>query len=228
MNGSRLDLDLGLNGGVVFAKSKEYKRVLNGNRYEYQTTKPENGYKLTFQPLIYAASTDVIRASLVYHFGPNVANKYKKRMMVDNNYCITLANLKLQRDSINEANKVAARARRDSLEKVDYEKRFEQQRLENEKRYANDSIKAVKLSGEKTEIAPQNDANHEVKSMEEQDSAVSMMIPMPSTLTMPSRKMLAYLPLQTKEHRAESKLHEVARNFVLPEWQLYLKRTKHA
>lgn len=41
------------------------------------------------------------------------------------------------------------RARRDSLEKVDYEKRFEQQRLENEKRYANDSIKAVKLGGEK-------------------------------------------------------------------------------
>jgi len=228
MNGSRLDLDLGLNGGVVFAKFKEYKRVLNGNRYEYQTTKPEDGYKLTFQPLIYAASTDVIRASLVYHFGPNVANKYKKRMMVDNNYRITLANLKLQRDSINEANKVAARARRDSLEKVDYEKRFEQQRLENEKRYANDSIKAVKLGGEKTEIAPQNDANHEVKSVEEQDSVVSMMIPMPSTLTMPSRKTLAYLPLQTKEHRAESKLHEVARDFVLPEWQLYLKRTKHA
>ena len=228
MNGSRLDLDLGLNGGVVFAKFKEYKRVLNGNRYEYQTTKPEDGYKLTFQPLIYAASTDVIRASLVYHFGPNVANKYKKRMMVDNNYRITLANLKLQRDSINEANKVAARARRDSLEKVDYEKRFEQQRLENEKRYANDSIKAVKLGGEKTEIAPQNDANHEVKSMEEQDSVVSMMIPMPSNLVMPSRKTRAYLPLQTKEHRAESKLHEVARDFVLPEWQLYLKRTKHA
>ena len=51
---------------------------------------------------------------------------------------------------------------------------------------------------------------------------------MPSNLVMPSRKTLAYLPLQTKEHRAESKLHEVARDFVLPEWQLYLKRTKHA
>lgn len=148
MNGSRLDLDLGLNGGVVFAKFKEYERVLNGNRYEYVITKPENDYKLTFQPLIYAASTDVIRASLIYHFGPKVANKYKKRIMVDNDYRIAQASIKLRRDSVNEANRVALKIRRDSLQELDYEKRFEQQRLENEKRYIQDSLRTVRIAAE--------------------------------------------------------------------------------
>ena len=148
MNGSYLDLDIGLNAGVVYAKFKEYERVRNGNRYEYATTKPENGYKLTFSPLIYAASTDALRVSLIYHFGPKVANKYKKRIQVDNDYRVRLATLKLQRDSTLEAQKVAHKIRKDALEKRDYEKRFEQQRLELEKKFMQDSLKAARAEAE--------------------------------------------------------------------------------
>ena len=143
-NGSSLDLDLGVNAGVVFAKYKEYTRELRGNRFEYVTTKPEKGYKPTFSPLIYAAATDAVRVSLVYHFGPIVANKYKKRVEVDNDYRVMLATLKLQRDSTAAAQKVARKIRKDSLEKLDYEKRFEQQHRELERKFMQDSLKNVR------------------------------------------------------------------------------------
>ena len=63
-NGASLDLDLGVNAGVVFAKYHEYRREFAGNQYVYTVTKPESGYALTFSPWIYALSTDIIDISL--------------------------------------------------------------------------------------------------------------------------------------------------------------------
>ena len=142
-NGARLDLDLGINAGVVFAKWHEYKRELIGDKYVYTVTEPETDYQLTFSPWIYAASTDILNVSLVYHFGTKLSNRYKKRLQIDNNYRIALEAAKVRRDSINTVLEKMRRHRADSLEKVDYEKRFEQQHLELERKYQNDSLRKV-------------------------------------------------------------------------------------
>lgn len=142
-NGASLDLDLGVNAGVVFAKYHEYRREFAGNQYVYTVTKPESGYALTFSPWIYAASTDIIKASLVYHFGTKLSNKYKNRMLVDTDYRIALDAQKMRMDSINTALEKQRRLKADSLEKVDYEKRFEKQHLEIERKYQADSLKKV-------------------------------------------------------------------------------------
>ena len=67
-----------MNAGVVFAEYTEYERVRHGHKEAYVDTRAKEGMKLTWNPWIYAASTDVLRASLIYHFGPKVYNKYKK------------------------------------------------------------------------------------------------------------------------------------------------------
>ncbi len=99
-NGGSLDLDLGVQLGVALAKWDEYQRDLVNERYVYTTTAVGSGYKPTFNPLIYAASTDVLHVSLVYHFGTKVANRYKKREVVDENYRLKLANDGYRRDSL--------------------------------------------------------------------------------------------------------------------------------
>ena len=228
MNGSCLDLDLGVNAGVVFAKYKEYERVRNGNRYEYTTTKPEDGYKLTFSPLVYAASTDVLRASLIYHFGPKVANKYKKRILVDNDYRIALATAKLRGDSINEANKVADKMRRDSLEKVNYEKRFEQQRMENEKRYMEDSLKAVRTAGEQVGQTLKVDSKFEQNTVKTADSLVSVnMLQLVKDPMINRRKQMAMVRLQGNSLYKGVTLVTFS-DLLLPKQQRYGKGTKYA
>ena len=224
MNGSCLDLDLGVNAGVVFAKYKEYERVRNGNRYEYVTTRPEEGYKMTFSPVIYAVSTDVLRASLIYHFGPKVANKYKKRILVDNDYRVALATIKLRRDSINDANRIADKMRRDSLQKANYEKRFEQQRIENEKRYEEDSLKAV---------SPVVEPDGKVQKIDTKSGRIEMKKtnPQVSVNTLQSakgfmtgqRKMLAMVQLQ--EYSLHQGVAGIAdRALLLPKQRKYGKR----
>ncbi|MFC2325884.1 MAG: hypothetical protein ACFNL1_01120, partial [Prevotella histicola] len=64
----------------------------------HDTAFAKEGMKLTWNPWIYAASTDVLRASLIYHFGPKVYNKYKKRIDIDNDYRVKLAALKFRQD----------------------------------------------------------------------------------------------------------------------------------
>lgn len=60
-----------------------------------------------------------------------------------------LAALKFRQDSLAAANKVARRQREDSLFKIDYEKRFEQQRIELEKKYQQDSLKQIRIATDK-------------------------------------------------------------------------------
>lgn len=142
-NGSSLDLDLGVNAGVVFAKYHEYRRDFVSDKYVYTITKPEGGYNITFSPWIYAASTDILRASLIYHFGTKLSNRYKDRMKIDNDYRIALETAKLKRDSLNIVWEKERRLRDDSLEKADYEKRFEEQHRELEKKYERDSLSKI-------------------------------------------------------------------------------------
>lgn len=142
-NGSSIDLDLGINAGVVFAKYHEYYREFINDKYVYTKIKPEDGYKVTFSPLIYAASTDVLRVSFIYHFGTKLSNRYKKRILIDNDYRIALEAARIRRDSLTTALEKRKREVTDSLEREDYEKRFEQQRLELEKKYREDSLKIV-------------------------------------------------------------------------------------
>lgn len=173
MNGSSLDLDLGINAGVVFADYKEYERVRSGHREAYVDTKAKEGMKLTWNPWIYAASTDVLRASLIYHFGPKVYNKYKKRIDIDNDYRVKLAALKFRQDSLAAANKVARRLREDSLFKIDYEKRFEQQRIELEKKYQQDSLKQIRIATDK-ENKLRNDSLKLAKKVEDKQRGDSL------------------------------------------------------
>ena len=139
-NGGSLDLEFSLNAGAVFAKHDEYERTDN----TYVVTKSASNYKLDWSPLPYLLVNDVLKISLVYHFGPSVANRYKKRITIDERYRYHLGELKMQRDSTRLARQHNKEMRRDSLEKLDYERRFEKQRLELERKYMNDSILQIK------------------------------------------------------------------------------------
>ena len=90
-NGASLDLDLAVYAGAVMAKYDEYRRTLQGDKYIYNVTWPGTGYKLTFDPWVYAATTDIAHVSLVYHFGTKVSNRYKKREFIDDEYRLKLA-----------------------------------------------------------------------------------------------------------------------------------------
>ena len=182
-NGASLDFDLGINAGVVFAKYYEYRRELLNDKYVYTKTKPEDGYKLTFSPLIYTASTDVLRVALVYHFGTKLSNKYKKRLLIDNDYRIALEVAKIRRDSLNAVEDKRKREVADSLEKIDYEKRFEEQHLELEKKYREDSLRvinqALKVEADKAKAEAKRTADslkvvNKEKAIEEKANAKRM------------------------------------------------------
>ena len=139
-NGSSLDLEVALSAGVMFAKHDEYTRENDS----YVTVKPAEQFKVSFDMLPYIAANDVLRVSLVYHFGPSVANRYKRRINIDERYRLHLNEMQIRRDSTHQADAELKAIRRDSLEKADYEKRFEKQRLELEKKFINDSLMQVK------------------------------------------------------------------------------------
>ena len=163
-----------------------------------------------------------------YHFGPKVANKYKKRILVDNDYRIALATAKLRGDSINEANKVADKMRRDSLEKVNYEKRFEQQRMENEKRYMEDSLKAVRTAGEQGGQTLKVDSKLEQKTVKTADSIVSInMLKLVKEPMINWRKQMAMVRLQGNSLYKGVTLVTFS-DLLLPKQQRYGKGTKYA
>ncbi len=139
-NGASLDLEVALSGGVMFAKHDEYRRENDS----YVTVTTGEKFKMSFDLLPYIAANDVLRVSLVYHFGPSVANRYKRRIAIDERYRLHLNEMQIRRDSTRQANAELKAIRRDSLDKVDYEKRFEKQRLELEKKFIADSLQQVK------------------------------------------------------------------------------------
>ena len=139
-NGSHLDLELALNVGAVLANQEEYQKT-DGR---YVTTRGKEGFRLTWTPLTYVIANDVLQVSFVYHFGPSVANRYKRRIAIDERYRQHLNDVQTRRDSTRRADLQHRQERRDSLEKADYERRFEKQRLELDRKYINDSLQQVR------------------------------------------------------------------------------------
>nr|MBP7472954.1 DUF3575 domain-containing protein [Prevotella sp.] len=134
-NGASLDLDLGLNAGVLYGKMEKYHRVKNeAGEFEYKVdSKKEN--QLITEALPMAASMDLIHMGLIYHFGTTVPNRYKRRIEIDDSYRFMLAEKKHRLDSLNVVYKRERAIKRDSLAEVDYEKRFTQQRQDIEDAY---------------------------------------------------------------------------------------------
>ena len=141
-NGSSIDLEMNVNAGVLLAKVDEY--VCSDDRQYYITTRQSNGRRLLWNPLPLAVTTDLIRVSLVYHLGPTVANRYRRRIAIDNDYRELQNTLALQRDSTQQAREQQRQQRKDSLMMVDYERRFEEQRLELERQHLRDSLQRVR------------------------------------------------------------------------------------
>lgn len=139
-NGSSVDLELSLNAGLLLARQQEYERRNN----QYVVTRPRSGYKVVLNPLPWAVSCDALRVALVYRFGPSVADRYRRRIDIDENFRQLQNELALKRDSTEKADEREQQRRRDSLEKADYERRFEQQRQELERRHLRDSLARVK------------------------------------------------------------------------------------
>jgi hypothetical protein len=137
--GSSLDLELSVSAGVLLARHDEYEK----SGEAYVVTKPRESYRLTWDALPYLLAHDVVKVSFVWHFGPSVANRYKPRVAIDEQYRLHLNEMAIRRDSTREARRQYKEARRDSLDKADYERRFEKQRLELDRKYVNDSIKAL-------------------------------------------------------------------------------------
>lgn len=141
-NGGSLDLELSVNAGMLWADVENY--VCADGRESYLLTSESNGQHLVWDALPYIATCDVIRVSFVYHFGPSVADRYHKRITIDEDFRNLQNELALQRDSIEQARKQQKALRQDSLEKVDYEQRFEKQRKELEQKHLRDSLERVK------------------------------------------------------------------------------------
>lgn len=153
-NGSSIDLEVSVNAGVLWADITEYT-CNDGSKYYlpggegytdkyYLQTASSNGRRLVWNALPYAAANDVVRLSFVYHFGPSVADRYRRRITIDDNYRYRQNELALLRDSTEQARKQEKQQRKDSLKMADYEKRFEKQRLELERRHKRDSVERVK------------------------------------------------------------------------------------
>lgn len=147
-NGSSLDLELTTSIGALFVKHDEYQKEGDAE----VVTSPATSYRLTWKPMLHVAIPDVLRLCLVYHFGPSVANRYKRRIAVDENYRLHLNEMKLRRDSTRQARNEQKALRRDSLEKLDYERRFEKQRLELERAYIADSIRNARRQAVKDTV----------------------------------------------------------------------------
>lgn len=112
-NGSSLDLEVSVAAGILWSAQRG----------------------LQWYAPLYIAATDVLRVSLVYRFGPSVADRYRRRITIDEEFRLHENEMSIRRDSINQAEQRRKQLRRDSLERVDYEKRFEQQRRELERKY---------------------------------------------------------------------------------------------
>ena len=140
-NHSSLDLEFALSAGVMLARHDTYQKV-DGSLV---TTVPADKFALKFSPvLLYAMANNMLRVSLVYHFGPSVNNRYKRRIAVDERYRLHLNEVQLRNDSTRQARLELKETRRDSLDRVDYERRFEKQRLALERAFISDSLRQVK------------------------------------------------------------------------------------
>lgn len=151
-NGATLDLDLGVSLGAVLAKREKYHRELHGNSYQYVVSEPKDGYKLTFSPLVYAVSNDILRVALVYHFGPSTANRYKRRSVVDEQYRLRLADEQYRSDSISQ-----------EKARLKQEKHIRQQRERNLKRYAKAERERAKATEKKSERQETTEGKQEEK-----------------------------------------------------------------
>ena len=166
-NGASIDLDLGISPGVVFANMHDYHRFSKDGKYFYSATTKDTGYKLTFNPLVYAASVDAIHISFVYHFGTKLANRYKNRNLIDNEYRLAVEKEKIRRDSIHTEQVKEKRIKMDSLSKADYERRFEEQRLELERAYSQDSLKQVNKALKEKQLIEREEEKHRADSLKE-------------------------------------------------------------
>ncbi|WP_232213857.1 DUF3575 domain-containing protein [Prevotella sp. oral taxon 317] len=166
-NGASLDLELGFSPGVVFADMHDYTRLYKGGKYYYSRTTRDTGYKLTFNPWVYAASVDVVHVSFVYHFGTKLANRYKNRNLIDNDYRLAVEKEKIRRDSVHTVQAKEKRIKMDSLAKADYERRFEEQRLEIERAYTQDSIRQENKALKEKQAVEREEAKHRADSLKE-------------------------------------------------------------
>lgn len=139
-NGSSIDLEISANAGIVLASIEEYVRQNNS----YVVTQPRDGRTLVWNALPWAVNNDVVRLSLVYRFGPSVADRYRRRIKIDEQYRIYQNDQALKRDSAEQAHQREQARRRDSLERVDYERRFEQQRQALARQHLRDSLARIK------------------------------------------------------------------------------------
>ena len=170
-NGASLDLELGFNPGVVFADMHDYERFSKDGKFFYSSTTKDTGYKLTFNPLVYAASVDAIHVSFVYHFGTKLANRYKKRNLIDNAYRLAVEREKIRKDSVHTEMVKEKKIRMDSLAKIDYERRFEEQRLELERAYAQDSLRQLNKALKEKQLLEREEAKHRADSIKEAERA---------------------------------------------------------
>ena len=140
-NHSSLDFEFALSAGVMLARHDTYQKV-DGSLV---TTVPADKFALKFSPvLLYAMANNMLRVSLVYHFGHSVNNRDKRRIAVDERYRLHLNEVQLRNDSTRQARLELKETRRDSLDRVDYERRFEKQRLALERAFISDSLRQVK------------------------------------------------------------------------------------
>lgn len=167
MNGASLDLDLGISPGVMFADMHDYQRFYKDGKYYYSATSSNTGYKISFSPWVYASSIDAVHISLVYHFGTKLANRYKNRNLIDNDYRLAVEKEKIRRDSVHTAQVKEKRIHMDSLAKADYERRFEEQRLENEKEYAQDSLRKENKVLKEKQMIEREEAKQRADSLKE-------------------------------------------------------------
>ena len=103
----------------------------------------------------------------MYHFGTKLANRYKNRNLIDNDYRLAVEKEKIRRDSVHTAQVKEKRIHMDSLAKADYERRFEEQRLENEKEYAQDSLRKENKALKEKQMIEREEAKQRADSLKE-------------------------------------------------------------
>ncbi len=140
-NGGKLDFEMGVSVGALLAKYDEYVRQTSADGYDsYVITKPSDGYGFTFNPLLYALGNDVIRIGFVYHFGCSVADRYKRRVAIDDDYRYALQTRVHERDSLRNVRQL----RKDTLRQERQQRQLERRAAKVRRQEAKAELRAAK------------------------------------------------------------------------------------
>lgn len=143
-NGSNLDFEFGLNVGALYTQNQKFHRDVNADCYVYE---PMSDWHLVKYPMV-----NDLSMTFVYRFGPRIKDRYRNRIIIDDDYRNRVRDRQLERERIERERQI----RNDSIQAA----RAEAKQLRAEEKKAQAELKA-QLKAEKEALKAQQKAEKE-------------------------------------------------------------------